>query len=108
MMVSLIGRQLDHLLVLSRSPGQGELQWVCRCSCGNTAIIRDNPLRMGRITSCGCRDPVFTSRKTFAQQLHPAQGATYNRPSPLAVHKAPAVPREGHETERNQLNLQQP
>ena len=56
MTISLVGRQLDHLLVLSRSPGRGDLHWVCRCSCGKTAIIRDNPLRMGLVTSCGCRD----------------------------------------------------
>ena len=55
MMVSLIGRQLDHLLVLSRSPRRDDLHWVCRCSCGKTAIIQDNLLRMGWITSCGCQ-----------------------------------------------------
>ena len=56
MMISLIGRQLDHLLVLRRSHTGGKLQWVCRCSCGNTAILRDKPLRMGWLSSCGCRD----------------------------------------------------
>ena len=55
-MVSLVGRQFDHLLVLCRSPGRGTLQWVCRCSCGGTAIIEDNPLRMGGVTSCGCQN----------------------------------------------------
>lgn len=73
MMISLVGRQLDHLLVLSRSPRRGNLHWVCRCSCGKTAIIQDNPLRMGWITSCGCRDqpaPDYSAAIAAMQSNH--------------------------------------
>ena len=32
----------------------GQTCWLCRCSCGNTAIVTSNHLRTGHTTSCGC------------------------------------------------------
>ena len=30
--------------------------WLCRCTCGNTILVRGGHLRIGKITSCGCQN----------------------------------------------------
>ena len=79
-MCNLVGRQFDHLLVLGRSPAKGAASWVCRCSCGSTAIIQEKLLRNGWISSCGCRgehapeyyEAIAAIRSASAHQLMPA------------------------------------
>lgn len=29
-------------------------QWLCRCECGNTKVVRQEALLRGRVKSCGC------------------------------------------------------
>ncbi len=36
-----------------RTP-QGKTQWLCRCDCGNQAVVRRNNLTNGGSLSCGC------------------------------------------------------
>ena len=39
--------------------------WVCKCDCGNTATVRANSLKHGRVKSCGClRSESNLQRKT--------------------------------------------
>lgn len=33
--------------------------WKCRCDCGNEVIVRNNNLKSGHTTSCGCRREEF-------------------------------------------------
>ena len=50
----------DKLTVIERvedyvSPhGRHEVQWLCKCKCGNLKTVRGTSLRQGLVTSCGC------------------------------------------------------
>lgn len=49
----------DHrfvrLLVIERAPNRGKrVYWLCRCDCGTVKEIRQDALRNGRASSCGC------------------------------------------------------
>lgn len=59
----LTGQQFGRLTVIERAPDNplsGHAEWLCRCECGETIIVRGWGLRSGRTVSCGCarRDPV--------------------------------------------------
>lgn len=50
------GRRYGRLLVVRRAKNapDGDAQWLCRCSCGGTAVVRGRLLRKGKTRSCGC------------------------------------------------------
>ena len=54
----LIGKQIGELFVIRRAEevetNQGTM-WECKCSCGNTKIIRGSSLTTKNATSCGCK-----------------------------------------------------
>lgn len=58
--LNLIGQQFGRLTVAEeakayRSPGgQIHRQWTCVCSCGEQSTVRQQHLRNGHTTSCGC------------------------------------------------------
>lgn len=56
MFVDLTRQRFGKLLVLKRvqNTKQGLAQWLCKCDCGNTTIVRGSSLRNGGTTSCGC------------------------------------------------------
>lgn len=61
----LIGEKFGRLSVIGLSDKRdgGKLMWVCRCSCGETAIVRGTHLTQGKTESCGClRHEKFISR----------------------------------------------
>jgi hypothetical protein len=53
-------RVFGRLTVVSEGPryvlgdGPGKRRWICRCKCGNEALILQGSLTSGRTTSCGC------------------------------------------------------
>lgn len=51
----LTGETFNSLSVIKRADNtkDGQAQWLCRCTCGNTRIVRGNALRTGRTTDCG-------------------------------------------------------
>lgn len=55
-MTSLVGKKYSRLLVLflHHTEKSGENYWLCRCDCGNVAIVRRSCLRRGATKSCGC------------------------------------------------------
>lgn len=55
-LINLNGERFGRLTVISRSGSdrRGEALWVCKCDCGERAIIRGNKLRTGHTKSCGC------------------------------------------------------
>ena len=57
--LSLIGRRFGRLTVLAYAGDSyigkdNNSRWVCKCDCGNEAIIGGNKLKNGHTKSCGC------------------------------------------------------
>ena len=53
------GQKFGKLTVLERAedfigPSGRETQWLCKCDCGNTVVVRGHSLRNGHTKSCGC------------------------------------------------------
>jgi hypothetical protein len=52
----MIGQTFNQLTVLYPATKVGpRARYVCRCSCGKTAIVSGTNLRRGKTKSCGCR-----------------------------------------------------
>jgi hypothetical protein len=53
--INLTNQRFSRLVVKERiNRGRKEIEWLCLCDCGNTAIVLDSNLRTGQTTSCGC------------------------------------------------------
>lgn len=56
----LTGLKFGKLFVIERDKkpeglmNDGSVFWLCKCDCGNTAIVRSYSLTSGRTKSCGC------------------------------------------------------
>ena len=52
----LTGQKFNRLVVLERAHNSksNQTQWLCRCDCGKTAIVRSSSLINGHTKSCGC------------------------------------------------------
>lgn len=56
---SLIGAKFGRLTVVKQSSdvavaGRIYITWLCSCACGRKHVVRGEPLRAGRVKSCGC------------------------------------------------------
>ena len=51
------GNRYNRLLVISRAENSSNrrTKWLCKCDCGNEAIVTAGDLRGGRTCSCGCK-----------------------------------------------------
>lgn len=56
MMKDMTGLRFGRLTVLERAPQtkRSGISWVCRCDCGNIAVVHGTELRRGETKSCGC------------------------------------------------------
>lgn len=52
----LLGKHFGRLIVegFSHKNSQGKLYWLCKCACGEVAMIRADHLQRGLTKSCGC------------------------------------------------------
>jgi hypothetical protein len=53
-LTEIVNARYGRLTVISRMPGQNPSKWLCRCDCGNEAIVAIANLRPGKTRSCGC------------------------------------------------------
>lgn len=62
----LTGKKFGRLTVIKRVENNkfGQLQWLCKCECGNIKKIRGGHLKSGAIKSCGCLNKELTSKRT--------------------------------------------
>lgn len=56
---SLIGKRFGRLVVLAYAGDEyigsdNNSRWICKCDCGNTAIVGQSKLKSGHTQSCGC------------------------------------------------------
>ena len=52
----LLGQCFGELIVIKQNntDKHGNIMWLCRCNCGNEAVVRATRLRNGKTKSCGC------------------------------------------------------
>lgn len=59
-LINLMGKTFGRLTVIARADdyvlesGCMQVNWVCRCTCGETRNVRSSRLRGGVTRSCGC------------------------------------------------------
>ena len=69
----LSGQVFGRLTVIKRAEdhvcpsGARKVAFLCQCSCGNTAIVRGDLLREGRVISCGCAKKEHANRMRSVQ-----------------------------------------
>ena len=54
--IDLTGKRFGRLIVIQRTDQyqSGHIAWLCRCDCGNVAVVSGNRLKQGVTKSCGC------------------------------------------------------
>lgn len=51
----LTGMKFNKLTVLHRAENKNKkIHWLCKCDCGNTAVVDGGALKSGGVKSCGC------------------------------------------------------
>ena len=55
-LIDMTGKKFGRWTVIERSDNskRGNAQWICKCDCGTTSIVRGDLMRIGHSTSCGC------------------------------------------------------
>lgn len=77
-LVSLIGQKYGKLTVLSRHECNDKFNkplWVCKCECGNIAIVGGNRLKSGNTKSCGCLIPITSREQGKRNAKHGMKGS---------------------------------
>jgi hypothetical protein len=67
-LVDRTGQQFDRLTVIARGENSkhGKAQWLCKCVCGNSALVIGSALKSGNTQSCGC----------LQKEIHTTHGMT--------------------------------
>ncbi len=67
----LTGRKFNRLTVISwHGIKHHERTWLCKCDCGNEAIVCSNHLNKGKVKSCGCANIDQVTRMGRANTKH--------------------------------------
>lgn len=79
---NLTGIIFGNLEVLEESEKRdknGNVYWVCRCSCGKTKEINGRSLTTGRTISCGCYNLENNQKKLGQKKYKKTHGKSYSR-----------------------------
>lgn len=69
------GKSFGRLIVVERAPNlSGRPAWLCKCSCGVSAVVRGQSLRSGATTSCGCYMKELNPTRNLRHGHSPAIG----------------------------------
>jgi hypothetical protein len=66
-----LGSIFGSLTVISEQGcnSSGQIVWLCKCACGAVTSVDGSSLRLGRVKSCGCQSPRFTSERMLTHGL---------------------------------------
>lgn len=94
---NLCGMRFGRLTVVERAKnriapsGQARAMWLCRCDCGNTAVVSSQSLKTGHTKSCGCAPTkqrgsglIDLTGKRFSKLLVLERGEDYVSPKGVA------------------------
>ena len=73
-LIDITGQRYGRLTVVERVPGankHGQVQWLCKCDCGETTIVAGYSLKTGNNKSCGCLRGNPTGHLTHGQSNTP-------------------------------------
>lgn len=79
--VQMIGNTYGRLEVIEEAGTVGkQLTFLCKCSCGNTKVVKGNSLRTGNTKSCGClQKETFSATITkHSKRYSPEYNIYYN------------------------------
>ena len=66
--IDLIGKRFGKVVVEKyMETKNGQAYYLCKCDCGNTAVLRGDTLRSGKTSSCGCG--YEESKKKFGSRV---------------------------------------
>ena len=64
--LKLLNKRFGRLTVLKQTDTvKGQTMWLCKCDCGNTAVVRGTSLNTGATVSCGCFRNEEASRRAL-------------------------------------------
>lgn len=68
-LIDLSNQQFGFWTVQTRTNNakNGQVQWLCKCDCGQIKVVTANSLRSGNSTSCGCNHNPNLSNLIFGQ-----------------------------------------
>ena len=69
----LLSQRFHRLVVIASHHSNRRRKWLCRCDCGNTAIVTSSQLVHGLTKSCGC----FRNERAVIHGHARPQSATY-------------------------------
>lgn len=68
-LIDLTGKRFGRLTVLERAPNRGKkVRWLCKCDCGNTAVVYASALKQGDTSSCGCYNVEISTQRIIKHQ----------------------------------------
>ena len=73
--IDLTGQSFGRLTVIELSPGHLKKSYLCKCECGNFAVVRSDQLKSGDSKSCGC----YKSEMMIARFRLDLTGRRFNR-----------------------------
>ena len=78
------GNRYGRLIVIERfkNDKHRQAQWLCRCDCGNSVVVRGGHLRSGTTRSCGC----FNREQTSKARTIDLTGHVYGRLTVIKKH----------------------
>ena len=67
----LTGQKFNRLMVLELGErnSSGQLQWKCKCDCGNIVLVTTTYLKTGHTKSCGCLSREMASSRLQSEKF---------------------------------------
>jgi hypothetical protein len=86
--IDLTGRVFGRCTVIERDENikSGNLQWICRCECGNVCTVLGNSLKNGNTKSCGCLHKELIGNRKRLAPFKSSYNKLQNRAQKYKIH----------------------